>query len=185
MINNNSIKQKSQSFCIFCNKSKLSKEHIWADWLSPYIPNPSSHTTHLISNYSSISKSLEWKPGRHHNREGDPSKRKLRIVCKKCNNGWMSELQVKAKPILELLIAGKWSDLSKIEQNILASWVTMFVIVYEWTDQSKVALTQEERTYFMNNKFPPDYWNIWIGKYCGQKEIYSLHTGLGLYVLPV
>jgi hypothetical protein len=45
-------------------------------------------------------------------------------VCRDCNNGWMSELESQAKPILTALIAdpNRLSTLQKADRRILARW---------------------------------------------------------------
>ena len=77
--------------CIFCPRTNLSREHVWADWLKHYIPKNApfhsslaavAHPTHTEFKRSKVS--------------GDIQNRKLRIVCEQCNNRWMSQLQERA-----------------------------------------------------------------------------------------
>jgi hypothetical protein len=41
----------------------------------------------------------------------------------------------------------------------------MFAMIAEYFDPSKVAISQEQRSYFLENGTPPQKWKIWIGDY--------------------
>jgi hypothetical protein len=47
----------------------------------------------------------------------------VRAFCKSCNNGWMSDLESKAKPILEPMLTGTPKALGTSDQTLLATWV--------------------------------------------------------------
>src|ERR1039457_52556 len=93
--------------CIFCGRSgdtvEITREHVWADWLKEYIPkNDVRHTAlhGIIERDGSLQHTIRtWG--------GDAQSRRLRIVCRCCNNGWMGKLQEHAKDILIPLISGQ------------------------------------------------------------------------------
>jgi hypothetical protein len=107
------------SNCIFC-KSPLqengrAKEHIFPDWLlrewnlskAPIQPTHLSPEGNIISQRNHVFDSLQ-----------------AGHVCLKCNNGWMSELEVQAKDLLIDLALGKRSVLkiSDEEALLLGRW---------------------------------------------------------------
>lgn len=96
-------------------------------------------------------------------RPGESRDRKLRAVCKACNNTWMSALQNAAKPLLVPLITGQWLNLDAAQQRLLAAWATMFSIVLDAVHPENSAISQQERTSFMNTLAPPANWLIWMG----------------------
>lgn len=77
--------------------------------------------------------------GRLSRRQGPLRSVKLRIVCEKCNNGWMSGLQKKTKPILTAFIEGNWRKLTPAEQRTLAAWAAMFTMAVEYGDPETAA----------------------------------------------
>ena len=93
--------------CIFCGTDgKLTREHIWADWLKKYIPKD-------MPDYRAGTMVL-GKPGDPPISDvgkrvgGDPRSRRVECVCgsrtfrgkqRGCNDGWMGELQEQAKPV--------------------------------------------------------------------------------------
>jgi hypothetical protein len=123
---------RASKYCIFCGGSPTTREHIWADWLAKYIPKTMqkhSSTSSILNPDRSVERTLKvWG--------GDPRSRRLQIVCRHCNNHWMSELQAVAKPILIRLVSGNLKNrpfmLDLNRQRILAAWSAMSVICAEY-----------------------------------------------------
>ena len=128
------------------------------------------NTEHLVeSQIGSIQEgriSRTISKGPLHN-SGDPASRKLRIVCRKCNNGWASVLQEKAKPILIPLLTGRSMMLNLEAQHTLAAWATMFTLVYESGIPDASATPEEYLRLFASNQQPLGYWVISFGSYSG------------------
>lgn len=121
--------------CIFCEAvGKLTKEHIWADWLKKYIPKD-------MPNYTAHRQML-WRGGRKTDRQvrlvgGDIRSMRVKCVCNSkthakstprregCNDGRMGKLQEAAKPIVIPLIEGKSIALTARSQQILAGWIAI------------------------------------------------------------
>lgn len=89
------------SFCIFCGGRPLTREHIWADWFRAYLPRPLPfyHSGRIVLSEDNTQTHKSEKIS------GDPKCRKMRIVCNRCNNEWMSDLQNATKPILIPLLS--------------------------------------------------------------------------------
>lgn len=177
MSSHHSVKRQKVKHCIFCSSdSKLSKEHIFPDWLKDFLPRDmQQHTFKHQIFYPNGVKSREQ------NITGDPKSRKLPVVCEKCNNGWMSRLQEETKPILLPLIQGNKTRLRAKSQMQLAQWCTMAVMVAEFVLPKLIAIPQPSRTYFKETLLPPDNWKIWIGNFQRDKwPGYLCHN-----VLPV
>jgi hypothetical protein len=49
--------------------------------------------------HNDLGSATTTRPGPLH-RKGDARSQKLKVVCKACNSGWMSELQDRTKPVL-------------------------------------------------------------------------------------
>jgi hypothetical protein len=81
----------------------MSREHIWGDWLRDYVVanavNHQMQATRAIAPGESDRVTTKLK-------SGDPLSTNLEIVCAKCNNEWLSQIQERAKPILIPLIQG-------------------------------------------------------------------------------
>ena len=146
--------------CIFCNEGDLSHEEIYAEWLQRELPRTgdmTKHSTRMWIGSLQLSEKIRKITG-------PPLVRRLRVVCKTCNNGWMSRLQTKAKPILLPLVLGNWSEIGEAHQEILATWAVMTTMVFERADPGTDAHTFEDRKTFKENNTPPRGWTIWAGK---------------------
>jgi hypothetical protein len=153
---------KPRKLCIFCGRPGVTKEHVWADWLDRYLPSGevnherfsgTIYRTHTVSEV------------RKHS--GSSQSGRVRVVCRECNNGWMSRLQSDVKPILVPLLKGERISLHKKAQATLAVWIAMFAVVAEHQSKTprKVAITAAHRRYLMDNRTVPSDWKIWIGYY--------------------
>jgi len=107
----------------------MSKEHFWPEWISSHIPK------HPTDNHIS---EIQVSEGRDNillnnkdKRPGNVITKKLRVVCKKCNNGWMSQLEETAKPIIKAMLENKKFTIQQDDLAILVKWITMKVLIAE------------------------------------------------------
>ncbi|MFC3671445.1 hypothetical protein [Novosphingobium pokkalii] len=150
----------SKYICIFCGSSeKLSREHIWADWLRNYLPRTEARATHYVAGSNTGGNIMRGKL----NRPGDLHAQRLQVVCKQCNNVWMGNLQELAKPHIIALLSD-WVTLSVEASAVLAAWATMFTMVNEFADPDTAKISQQQRNYFMQNRATPPGWTVWIGR---------------------
>ena len=154
-------RSKKLQHCIFCGRTDMSREHVWADWLRNYIPkNMSCYSSLLAVAYPTHTEFKKQKIS------GDIQGRKLRVVCEQhCNNGWMSRLQERAKPYVLPLVLGEATALGAAAQGIVAAWIAMTITVAEYFDPSKAAVSPTQRRYLCRNQAVPPNWKIWIGHY--------------------
>lgn len=114
---------------------------------------------------------------------GDPRARRLRVVCRPCNNEWMSQLQEQAKSVLLPLIEGSRARLRRSHQTTIASWATMFTMVAEQLDPTRAIVPEADRRAFKQNKVPAETWKVWIGNYeRGQWPGHFVHNILPVYL---
>jgi hypothetical protein len=144
---------------------------MWADWLKVYIPRAA-----LEHRISSTLAHIEGDETSYHRRTGDPHSRRIKCVCRTCNNGWMSALQEDAKPILIPLLKGTNTTLHRRAQTTLASWIAMTVMVAEHVDKDKIAIGTDERSWFRNNRRAPGHWRIWIGRHSRDRRGMVTHN---------
>lgn len=116
--------------CIFCNEllpGNQAKEHVLPRWLEREINLPLRYYDHSIegdtgSGFAIASESIF---------SGTPSTRVEGRVCKKCNNEWLSSLEVQAKPFISELVFGRRSlkSLDKKERLLVATWLYKTLLV--------------------------------------------------------
>jgi hypothetical protein len=129
------------SKCIFCNGSPLTGEHVFADWIKPYIPM--LHIRHELHKYSETKKASIWLPKRERkgHRTGNPYSWTVKCVCGPCNSGWMSnDIQTPAKPFLIPLFEGIPTVLDEDAQRRVSAWIALATIVAEFDKRSEKAM---------------------------------------------
>lgn len=151
--------------CIFClgeSGSGKSREHIFPHWLKEIFPrSPSDKHVHGVMNWLDLSgEQADFLEQKY--KQGQVTSRKVRVVCETCNNGWMSNLESRIKPLLKMLIQNKSVILTFKERHALATWAAKTVMCAEFVDRNKVAIPQAQRTYLKEKLFPPSNWWIWV-----------------------
>ncbi|MEY9883937.1 hypothetical protein [Bradyrhizobium sp. USDA 329] len=138
----------------------MTKEDYWPRWYQKFNERRWKKAVHITSRPDDAGDVVI----KQRLRPGDPTESKLGRVCGECNNGWMSDLQNAAKPLITELLSGKWRDFSSDEQETLAAWATMFTMVVEYKDPATVAISQEHRSEFCKSRKPPKLFKIWMGR---------------------
>lgn len=111
--------QQQDKLCAFCDapltRENRSKEHVIPKWLLDFLKvrQEKIQPTH----FSNIGEILTT---RQHTLEGLLAGQ----ICEECNNGWMSELEQDAIPILKPLMLGESTvvELNDNERQILSRW---------------------------------------------------------------
>ena len=81
---------------------------MWADWLHNYIPRQ------MLEHHTAFSTFYRRQPENLlRRRTGDPHSTRIKCVCRKCNNEWMSQLQEEVKPYLASMLESKRITLNK------------------------------------------------------------------------
>ena len=157
---------RSITRCIFCYRSDLSREHVWSEWCHPFVRQKSGPRAFIQRKMIQTAPYHARKETIYRERQTDIIQFKLKVVCKThCNNGWMSRLETRAKPILLPLFTGNPILLDRYNQEILATWIAMKLMVCEFSDPDDLVMPNSERTLLMGRRRPPDIMSIWIGFY--------------------
>jgi hypothetical protein len=126
-----------QKKCLFCPTTKLSREHLWPHWICELFPR--ADYAHDITERSENRK--------HHKIQNSLTKR-FPCVCEKCNNGWMSDVEQLAIPVLRPMILGNHpKQLRTHDQYVLATWLSLRFIIFDAYSAASI-----EREYFSSDE---------------------------------
>ena len=89
--------------------------------------------------------------------------KKLRVVCRTCNNGWMSQIENSVKEILLVGLSAESIVLSEQKIRDLASWICLKTIVAEHSDPNLASTPFVDRHAFYNQRTVPSYFRIYLG----------------------
>jgi hypothetical protein len=159
--------------CIFCGALAVTREHMWADWLRNYIPRQQDGHAVAVEKVH-----LEQSEEEVFHRTGDPHSRRIKCVCRECNNGWMSRLQETTKPYLVPMLGGRTITLKRNGMTALAAWAAMFVMVAEHLRDEMVAISAYDRNFLRTKMRPPSHWRIWIGRHAAVSHPLFSHNVL-------
>ena len=152
---------KPQRWCVFCEGPHLDREHFWPDWASEMLQK-GKENREVVSKFIEINKLAE--PPVEMVRQGAMTTKRIKAVCKKCNSGWMSILEKKAKPTLTKLLAAESFLLTSSQISVLSEWITLKVIVGESRHREDAAILPMERKEFYETRTIPKGLQIWISR---------------------
>jgi hypothetical protein len=149
----------------------MSKEHIFGDWLRPLFPRDAGTThTHGIVTWPLTGPKHVAPSLATFERQGHSGSKKVRVVCKPCNEGWLSnDIESVAKPVLIPLIRGRAGIVNHATQRIVSTWAAKIAMTAEHVNPDKSVIHQAERTWLKVNLLPPHGWHIWAVTYAGSK----------------
>jgi hypothetical protein len=155
--------------CAFCNREiehDAPPEHVLPQWLSKFRPK-GGRFVHL--HQPETRGEVEYPPTVPNFR----SKRfeiTANTVCRKCNHGWMSDLETWCSPLLTPMILGQRRGLTIEQQTLLSQWIVKTVLTW---DQSR---RPEARTYpvslcqsLWKHRLPPAGTMVRMGNYGGEE----------------
>lgn len=114
--------------CAFCGPTKapISEEDIWPRWFSRLHKRTANPKTFVQMYY-------DGRRGRVEVRRGQAMRTTCDVVCRTCNNEWMSQLEDEARKVLTPIILQPDAarQLDDIQQMTIALWLTMKAIVLD------------------------------------------------------
>lgn len=140
--------------CIFCDNNAGSSEHLWPNW---------------------IHKQKDFGPLRIQRGNASPKivrdpQQKVKTVCSKCNNGWMSELENESIPLVGEMFKDRPKQLTESQQHSVAAWAVKTAMVSESTKGRNAPNSfyeKDERVKLREHRTIPDRTRIWIGAISG------------------
>jgi hypothetical protein len=152
---------KRAKTCIFCGaRGSISKEHFWPEWLAKHIP-PLMRNAH-VSEFHSAEGLQPKQLLRRSERPGGVNTKKIRAVCMRCNNEWMSGLESKAKPPLLALLNGSRSVLALEDAETLGRWAALKSVVGEYAIEGTALTPATERQALWQAQVVPAFFRVFL-----------------------
>ena len=156
------ITDRAPGKCIFCGGGRLCREHVWPQWADDLLPKSTEH------GQSSMTFHLDSAPevGRQYSRQGSVTGVKLRVVCRTCNSGWMSQLEEGARQEVTALITGARLQMTTDRLDRLTAWVVLKLMVSDASPFGTPIFEQAEREAFYQNRTIPENLTVQVYR-CG------------------
>jgi hypothetical protein len=152
--------------CVFCGGGDLTKGHVWPDWLNRILGKTATHHEQETGKFKTFHPAV---PGPEHvvrTRQGHARSRKPRNTCKRCNTGWMSLMEDRARGCATRLILGQPQLLDLSDQDAFASLLTLIAMRFEFLGDMR-AISAQERDWLRYYREPSKNWKIWISGFRG------------------
>lgn len=138
--------------CLFCRGRPVTTEHVLPLWLHPYMEVSSPITLTHAGRPVRTDKGLAVE---------------LNAVCRRCNNGWMSDLESEFRETCGRMILGEPGILDVRAQQVAATWAIKTALLLElaWRhlDTATYAPPSHFAYLYEHQSAPPDDARVWIG----------------------
>ncbi len=153
--------------CMFCDDPASSKEDAWPLWLVRMFPTPVG-----------VSVEADRKDTGHGEWRQRGYFAKARFACQSCNNGWMSDLENEAKPILQALMSNDSSALDERQRETAARWTLKTAMVFEAVGGPGWFYCPEDRAVVRSGSIPSGYTAFWAARCINLPGAYSAANNL-------
>jgi hypothetical protein len=157
---------------MFCAGTPVTREHLWPDWLRRETQIRERFERRIVQETDGVETRDEtfMEP---------PFDRVVKAVCAACNNGWMSDVEMNAKPILLDLAYEKGRTLDRDDQHRLATWAALKACVFDALHPDGLGVPIEHRRRLYIYKKPAATGvAIWIGSYEALEVCHYAHQDL-------
>jgi hypothetical protein len=140
--------------CVFCGSTttKITKEHVPADWIGKLFDSDP------LVQVESVQRDGTVKTFRI-----PPFEQTVRVVCEKCNTGWMSELEGKVKPKLgPMILHGRPTELDPPLQRLFATWAVKTAFMFGYFHPADKAVPDSECARLYVAQQPPRGYVVWL-----------------------
>lgn len=138
--------------CIFCDRRADSREHVWPLWIIERVGR--RPITHKIGEEKKL-----FLAG---------PELKVRTVCSACNNGWMSALETKNKPVIGSLLQDLSTPLDQDQQRDLALWAMKTAMVVDsMATHRDYCYQSKQRKALRDAAEIPKHTTIWLARFEG------------------
>jgi hypothetical protein len=162
--------------CIFCTAEADSPEHGFPRWIGRHLDSVVGHPPNLDTDSWSY-EAADDRYGSSFNRKWIASEYasiEERIVCGACNNGWMSDIETAAAPVMKPMIAGTPKVCGPRQVRNLAAWATKTAMTLEmmlpedsFMRDDVADFSRKEREHLKHSLIPPTS----IGVLCAATEL--------------
>jgi hypothetical protein len=156
----------SKRICVFCGApGPLTKEHVTSKWVSDVLARDPRGLRRPITHARRGATKRVWTATKYIDMLA-------KCVCNNCNEGWMNDAELRARPFLEPIIRGQQTALSREGQTAVAGWSALKSIVGRYAHEPAEPVEQDWLECLHRTHEPPPSWHIWTTRYDGAEPIY-------------
>jgi hypothetical protein len=140
--------------CIFCPNSANSKEDMFPRWILERVKTREPLSRRIGDTRPEVTEDQEVR---------------IPCVCMTCNNGWMSRLETKCKPMIGSLLEDLSLALDAEHRKFLSEWALKMAMVNDsYEGHARFFTDAECHAFKSNNRKIPDGTGVWAGRFTGR-----------------
>jgi hypothetical protein len=140
--------------CNFCPNPANSKEDLFPRWILERVKTRELLSRRIGDMSPEITEDQEVR---------------IPCVCMKCNNGWMSRLETKCKPMIGSLLEDLSLPLDAEHRKFLSEWALKMAMVNDsYEGHARFFTAAECHAFKSNNREIPDGTGVWAGRFTGR-----------------
>lgn len=158
--------------CPFCGRAgQRTKDHVWPKWLRNYPMYEVMNNGYTGQRFEEA-QHVMTKDADDRYREDVATAEHVAAflphvqvpVCRRCNNGWMSRMEIAVQDILDPMIRSEPITLTPDDQTLLAAWASKCAYAYaaRWAPQNRPWSAAEYRDLALRQQLSPRA-KIWMG----------------------
>jgi len=145
--------RKPLSQCLFCSSQANSREDLFPRWILARVETREVLSRRIGDAKADLTEEQEVR---------------IPCVCNTCNNGWMSRLETKCKPIIGNLLEDISISLDSDYQKALAEWALKGAIIIDAEGTKTRFFRKDECENFKKTRAIPNGTGIWVGRFIGR-----------------
>jgi len=174
-----------QQGCIFCGKAPTTVEHLIPRWAAEVLartkPPPSQPGNVVVPRHKRWSEGAEVDVDQEWRGKDAPEFR-VKCVCAVCNQGWMSNIESAAQPIVTAMIEDQRVILDTGDQEKVAKWLGLKAIVAQHGLPPPHTVLEWTNT-FAIDRGPPKSWQVRIARYQGTQPMFLGNVNLNTTIV--
>jgi hypothetical protein len=143
---------QKQRTCIFCGSTPLTKEYVFGQWTEEFFPRPlregkrnnADLRRHLVANRTENVLGEPEIRFEEHGLDIPIREVTVKVVCARCNNGWMGDLELRMKRLFTRMREAKVS-LEMADIDLLTRWSIKTGVIWQYNHQKSVVVTEQQR----------------------------------------
>jgi hypothetical protein len=140
--------------CIFCPNSANSKEDMFPRWILERVKTREPLSRRIGDTRPEVTEDQEVR---------------IPCVCMTCNNGWMSRLETKCKPMIGSLLEDLSLALDAEHRKFLSEWALKMAMVNDsYEGHARFFTDAECHAFKSNNRKIPDGTGVWAARFTGR-----------------
>lgn len=152
---------KTKRRCIFCGAEADSYEHIFADWINELITPGEGEALRFDVERGGVQRVHSYPTKK-------VASQRAKIVCERCNHGWMSDLETEASALLGPAILGHEARWDMAQQLLAATWAVKTAMVGETIQYQRDSFSQEDRELMRLEQRPPLRAHVSVAAYAAE-----------------